>query len=351
MKKLYLFLLLFGGVLPVFSQIPDVQVDRRIYLWDVTWSMQGHVKANNHGPINKMYPYRDSLDIWDGVAEFLKRDINNISNANTDLILLPFRTQIDTLLMVKANSEGKTKLAKYIDEAKSQFTKPTNTNIVKPLQRVMSDFVNRQCNNLVILLTDGKSNDGNDNQEAVMKLLSEWDCFAADNNAYLIYMMLNKVAEDEKLVDKLAEMDKGESVPPGKDLFEFIDIIPISPVRVNVTDSVAVELDILFRKSQQTMSLPQGVQMAVRSSDNAIITINEQAEMVDNHLKVALKYSTKELKDLMAGEEISIPLTLDLLNQDDILKKYNKRLILKNKDVELVLVNKIQKRLTIKIKK
>ena len=356
MKKLYLFLLLLGFAFPVFSQVPDVQVDRRIYLWDVTWSMQGHTKNPNApewASAKDKYPLNESLDIWDSVAAFIKNDINKISNSNTELILLPFRTQIETTLNVKADLEGKAKLCKYIDEAKKEFggeptevntiRLATNTNIVKPLQKVMSEYIDTKCNNLLILLTDGKSNDGADNQEALIKLLSKWDAYVADNNVYLIYMMLSKAAQDEDVKDALENVDNAEFVEDEIN-FEFIDVYPERKVDFNITDDVYVTIPF-------NASMPKGTRMAVKSSSDALITIDEEVEIENETLKFPLNYNSKELKELMnIMETLNIPLTLEILNRDEIQQIHKKRLILKRKNVELALINKIQKTLTINVK-
>ena len=357
MKNLYLFLLFCGFVFPVFSQTPDVQVDRRIYLWDVTWSMQGHTKnpkAQYGADPKDKYPYNKDLDIWDGVAAFLKNDINKIANSNTELILLPFRTKIEeSLKKVKADSEGKAVLCKYIDEAKKEFGgEPTNdnigylatnTNIVKPLQEVMSKYIDTECNNLLILLTDGKSNDGADNQEALMKLLSSWDVYVAENNIYLIYMMLSDAAKDEGIKETLDNVDNAEVVENEID-FEFIDAYPERKIDFNIADDMFVTIPF-------NASMPTGTRMAVKSSSDALITIDEEAEVENETLKFSLKYNSKELKELMdVMETVNIPLTLEILNRDKIQQTYKKRLILKRKNVELALINKIQKTLTINVK-
>lgn len=356
MKKLYLFIIFCGFIFPVFSQVSDVQIDRRIYLWDVTWSMQGHTKnpnAPSWASAKDKYPLNESLNIWDGVAAFIKNDINKISNSNTELILLPFRTQIETTLTVKADSEGKAVLCKYIDDAKKMFGgEPTdenikylatNTNIVKPLQEAMSDYVNAKCNNLLILLTDGKSNDGQDNQEALMKLLSKWDAYVADNNVYLIYMMLSDAAQDDGIKDILENVDNAEIVE--KEInFEFVDVYPERKVDFNITDDKYVTIPF-------NAPMPKGTRMAVKSSSEALITIDEVAEVENETLMFSLNYNSKELKALMgAMETLSIPLTLEILNREEIQQAHKKRLILKRKNVELVLINKIQKTLTINIR-
>ena len=50
------------------------------------------------------------------------------------------------------------------------------------------------------------------------------------------------------------------------------------------------------------------------------------------------------------AENVSIPLTLELLNQNEIQQQHHKRLILTQNEVELVLINKIQQLLTISFK-
>ncbi len=99
------------------------------------------------------------------------------------------------------------------------------------------------------------------------------------------------------------------------------------------------------------MRIPDDVLLSVKAGENTLIEIEEQVGVKDEMVKLKLKYTSKELKDKMdVAENVSIPLTLELLNQNEIQQQHHKRLILTQNEVELVLINKIQQLLTISFK-
>ena len=106
-KKGFLILFFGGLILPSFSQTPKMQVDRRIYLWDVTLSMQGYQGK--------------TPDIWDNVTAFLKKDIENISDENTELVILPFQENILADWSCKATKIAVGTLLVHIDIQKKKY--------------------------------------------------------------------------------------------------------------------------------------------------------------------------------------------------------------------------------------
>lgn len=336
-RKVILILFLWGFAIPCFSQTPKVQVDRRIYLWDVTLSMQGYQGK--------------TPDIWDDVTAFLKKDIENISDENTELVLLPFQENILADWSCRATEDGKKELLRHIDDAKKLFAKPTNTNIAGPFSKVKDSYVDHNRNNLVILLTDGKQNVSG-GQEAWRNLLTTWHPYAKMNNAYLIYVMLTNQAIDNELKQYMDTISTGEAVMPNEATFEYINFKPKKKVEVNVADNNdVVELCIPLENTKKSMHIPDDVRMLVKTGENTLIEIEEEVEVKTEMLKLKLKYTSKELKDKMdLAETASIPLTLELLNQNEIQQQHHKRLILTQNEVEVVLINKIQKLLTISFK-
>lgn len=363
MKKFFLFLLFCGFTQNGFSQpddvlgdeanvserrIPNVKVDRCIYLWDVTKSMQGHdkYKPNNYNP---------ERDIWDPVVKWLKNDIEHISDENTELYILPFQENIlvDDLKAWsgKATKADKAKLMKMIDGTKTAFSTVTGTNIVDPFREVMNKYIDKSRNNMVILLTDGKHN-GTGGQEAWRNLLSTWHPYAKEHNAFLTYVMLTAEAMDDQ-ISSVLNPATGQIISSDAARADQINIKPVQHVRLNVTDSVdVVKIRIPLENTKKGLPIPDGVRVAIKSADDSIIVVDEEVEVADELLTVQLAYSAKELKNIMDVETIAnVPLTLELLNYDEILQKYNIRVVLMFSSVDLMLINKIQKKLTITLKK
>ena len=334
MKKLYLFLLLFGFAFPVFSQVPDVQVDRRIYLWDVTLSMQGYQGA--------------TPDIWDDVVKWISDDIQEISDENTELVVLPFQKHILADWRAKADNAGKAELLRHIEEAKKMFRDTTTTNIADPFREVMNNHVDKKRSNIVFLLTDGKQSNVHGGQSAWLDLLSKWHNFAKGNNAFLVYLMLTPEANDPQIVDNV-NPDTGIVVPPEYANIKIMDIEPQAKVELNVTNNVdEAALRISFISKKAGLSIPDGVRVSVKSSEGAFISIDEDVTIVNKAINIPLKCSSKELKDLMDMEElVSVPLTLEIINHKEILHDDKINLSLTRSNVDLVLINKIQKILSI----
>lgn len=344
MMKKYILILLFNGfILPCLAQISNSKIDRRIYLWDVTLSMQGYDQ-------NAPKKYNADNDVWDKVVAFLKRDIENISDASTELILLPFQNDILARWEVKATAEGKAELARRIDESKTQFHKITNTNIAGPFRDVKDKYIDSKRNNLLILLTDGRNNVGG--SEVWFKLLSSWQTYARDNNAYFIYFMVSKNAEDKAVEEIVDGQSYSEVVLPTDTIPEFIDLYPAESVNFNIKDDIENGVYIRFDNTKRAIALAPGIKISVKSSPDAKISIGDTAEIELDKLHFKLPYNSEELKAILNGEEtVNIPLTIELLNQDEIQNNHQQKVFLKRNTVNLVLINKIEKVLNIKLKR
>lgn len=338
MKILYSLFLLCGFVLPAYSQTPDVQVDRRIYLWDVTLSMQGYAGR--------------TPDIWDDVAKWISDDIQEISDENTELIILPFQTHILAEWHAKADKSGKAELLKHIVEAKKLFKDTTTTNIAGPFSDVMNKHVDNKRSNIVFLLTDGQQSNIHGGQAAWLDLLGHWHDFAKGNNAFLVYLMLTPEAKDDKIIESV-NPSTGIVVEPENANIKIMDIEPQEKVDLNVTDYTdQVTLRISFASRKAGLPMPEGIRISVKTEKDAFVPIDEEAAIVNKVISIPLKYNSKELRDLMGEKEIiNVPLTLKLINHDEILHADQINLSLIRSNIDLVLINKIQKKLTITLKR
>lgn len=341
MKRSLLVSLLGIFVLSGFSQVSERQIGRYIYLWDVTLSMQGY---NNETP-----------DIWDDVVKIITNHIGSISDESTELVVLPFQEEILTEKIneswnERATSNGKAKMYEHINDAKNKFKDISYTNISGPFKQTMDRYIDSKRNNVVILLTDGKQSNKYGGQSQLLDLLSKWDAYAHENNAYLIYVMLTDEARDYDVIKELNKTDRGEALLPEEVIdFKLIEVSPIRQVSFNIIDDS--DIHITLNKSTKD-PLPDGLRFAVKSSENSFIEIYEEVEVVNNILNVSLKHNVHELRDKMGAiENMSIPLTLELLNSAEGQKNDHKRVVLTRNDVDLKLINKIQKKMTIQLKR
>lgn len=346
MKRYICILSFFAFVLPCFAQMPDAGIDRRIYLWDVTMSMQGY---DSNAPKN----YNADIDVWDKVVAFLKKDIGNITDASTELILLPFQEEILDCWTVRATAEGKAELIRRIDESKRRFKNITNTNIAYPFSEVKEKYIDPKFNNLLILLTDGQHSERFGGKAVWLELLSSWQAYARDTNAYLIYFMVTEAANDKDIVDAVDNKDCSELVSATGIIPEFIDLYPAKTVNFNIKDDFEKGVYIQFDNSKRAVPLADGIKIAVKSSPEARISIDNLEAVIENgKINFRLPYSVEELKEILNEEElVNVPLTLELLNQDEIQNNCGQKIFLKRNTVSLVLINKIEKVLNIRIKR
>lgn len=345
MKKILLILLFDAVVSTCFAQIHECRIDRRIYLWDVTRSMQGYDTGSPND-------YNAEMDVWDQVVAFLKRDIENITDASTELIMLPFQEDILDCWSVKATTGGKNELIRKIDESKKRFQNTTLTNISGSFRIVKERHIDPCCNNMMILVTDGQNSRQFGGKEAWLQLLSTWQEYARVNNAYLVYFMVTEAAEDEAITRLVKNQDKSDIVSSTEVIPEFIDLYAEESVRFNITDDVASGIYIPLHSSKKGIPLPDNMLVSVKSPYDAKISIDRTVTVTDGMLHVEMPYSTDDLKAILdLQEEEHVPLTLELLNQDEIQAKYQQKIFLKSCTTDLLLINKIEKMLKISIKR
>ena len=319
-------------------------VDRRIYIWDVTKSMQGHNSATGS--------YDPKLDVWDKVVDWLKADINAISDSSTELIVLPFQEAILDRWVVKATNEGKTELLHKIDKSKSDFTTPTYTNISGPFSEAKEKYISDDRNNLVILLTDGHQSNRFGGQENWINLIASWgDYRKKNNNAYLIYFMVTEAAKDDVIIEKLDNKEDSDVVTPSDVIPTFINISPQVKLRFNIKDNQSEGLYIPINTSKKGVELVPGIKISVSAETEAPIKIDEIAEIVNGKLHITPKYNFDELKEYFGDKEtMDIILKYELVNQDEIKKNAHQIIFLTHSSSNLEMVNKIEKTLKIRLK-
>lgn len=331
------------------TENPRAKIDRRIYVWDVTKSMQGHNR--------KTQQYDPTIDVWDKFVKWLKDDIAAITDSSTELVVLPFQETVLARWYCKATVEGKAELLRKIDDAKEQFQDMTYTNICGPFEIAKREYVVADKNNLVILLTDGQQSEkeGFGGQNAWLAMLNNWGDYARQNNAYLVYFMVTPAAVDSRIIDTLTGDDNKPHctiVTPTETPPIFIDIYPQSHLRLNIKDWQDKEIEIPLDKSKKGVELAEGIQIKVESITDAPIKIEGVVEIKNNKVTIKPQYNFDELKKFMgANESMNIALTFTLVNQDEILQKANQKIILQSGRSELELINKIEKVLTIRWKK
>ena len=326
MRKIILFIILLTFCFEIFSQNKS---QRRIYLWDVTLSMKGFEGK--------------TPDIYDDVVDFLKREINSITDESTEIIVLPFQESILEHWVVKATESGKEDIIKKITKYNNKNV--TNTNIVVPMKTAQEKYINKDKKNLLFLLTDGKQTGGNHD---LLNIIRNWDEYAAINDAYAVYVMLTEAAKDSEIIGAIGEAkDIDVVIEPG--ITDFIVLQPEEMIRFNIKDDQDKPVNIPLI-SKKDIALPENIKVKITSADNPYLKINETVIIKDNSISFKLNYDYQTLKDSLPENE-KINIHLELQNREEIKKKTGKIILISPNDLKLELINKPEKILKIHVKK
>lgn len=301
--------------------------ERRIYLWDVTLSMQGYLEK--------------TPNIYDKIVKFLVNEINSISDESTEIVVCPFQETILDTWKECASNVGKQEIITKIKTYRN--LKVTGTNIVGPIQFVQNNFINPDKHNLLILLTDGQQTGGN---LSLLQLISNWGKYADINDAFALYVMLTKQAIDQEIIKTIEKTDNIEVVTePGQ--MEMLDLQPSNPTKINLKNDKKATISFNFKKG---INLPSNINIHVYSN-NPYLSINQHTILKDSKILFTINYKKdyNTLKTQLAETSI-LPLNISITNKDQ-LQKDGKIVYLTKENLTLELINKPEKLLKISIKK
>lgn len=327
MKKVLVIFMLMALALPSFAQSVKQVKEQRIYLWDVTLSMKGYKGK--------------TPDIYKDVVEFIIADINAIKDESTIIKVAPFQEGVLDMWSESATVEGKKRIIEKIKKYNNDIV--TDTDIMSALTKVEREYIDKQMRNQIILLTDGKHNDPVLHDRFIKKINGgEWDKFASENNAFLRYVALIDIAVIPDFVNNNTKtlQDKFKNTL-------FADLYANSVCNYNIKDDKKVEINI---ECSQVVNLPE-LQFAVSCRDS--IMNFEKVVKLENgkQLSFALDYDYETLK-MQIPEEYTLPVQIKLLdtevnvNQEEMLMP-----VMQTSAIDLVLINKPEKVLKIKIKR
>lgn len=144
MKRIFLTLF---TLLIAFSSICQVKPRQRniIYVLDCTGSMNG---------------YNGAPDIWNSTKDFLHNELNKEAkeNPNSKVTILPFQEKVLNPVSVDLNNIVWPKINAVLDGYVKQLTA---TNICDSWLKA-EKYIDRACDNYIVLMTDGKDNIGGD---------------------------------------------------------------------------------------------------------------------------------------------------------------------------------------------
>ena len=209
-------LILIVYIVPTHAGQAQVVESKQIYLWDVTFSM----KQNN---------------IWDQVKVLLKKNISEIPDKSTEVIVIPYQDDVFQERRFKmGDDQAVDKFLTWVSEYEVPLPKGGHgTNICRALERAQ-DFVVKEKINTVYLLTDGVHEPKRSDmfQKYPPGCLDDFICtkwceFASTNNAFLVYYQL--FGTDYNLKKCSKETCRISFIPPDKSGKVGPDLYSITP--------------------------------------------------------------------------------------------------------------------------
>lgn len=284
-----LLLLIILGIssLTFYAQVP--KQEKRIYLLDVTASMEGKDDAG-------------AVNIFQDVKDKLAAAITNLKSEQTEIVVIPF-TSI-TFPKISGDFTSKEKLSEKITSLKIQRGE---TNIENAWKRGVEELDSTKIN-FLFLLTDGIHNYGS-SKEVLYNTLSEWEEVSQDKYYFAFYVMLTpnaKEMEITQIADKTPQIWVVESLD-----------VNISLVSLPLSATVNTEgKNKIFRFSFTPIN---GINF---KDDEFIVKINENPyyELKGYNPRLEEGYITFQLKEKKPHTEIplSYPLKLNFLHNQEV---------------------------------
>ena len=299
-------MLLLGGMFQASAQEKEI---RRIYVWDVTWSMQGQGSYIDEEGFKVK-----TEDIWNEVKNAIIEDIKGIYDKTTEIVIIPFQHRLihEDMEEAFADEQGKKQLIDSVkqyklpklwvgtaadgDEVKNRKDgKTTQTKLYEPLRDVVEKHLSDDKRNIIEFLSDGRSDWDKDQDKFDKYVTGDSLCEVLNNkDAYLFYYALTKSAENE-VIKKYAAADActgriiyidprvttGEKVivysllldlPEVQDLnLAYYDISQSSPIEIRLKNNFLPEA---FKELDYKLH--------VKSSDNDYFKIDQDVMISDN---------------------------------------------------------------------
>lgn len=298
MKKL-VFLLFFAGVLAFSGSSSAAELlQRRVFLWDVTLSMTGKAGCPN---------------IWQPVKDKLMEEINLITDPSVEIVIIPFqhRALHEHMQTDFANTEGKTRLVNFIREyelprmwigaaesgceAIDGNGKTTMTALYAPLNHCLEKVITPDKLNVLVLMTDGKSDFPEDAQK-FRDLIRNFCSETEGKNVFTFYVMLTSQAIDEEVS---STCERITSIPPGASIeFNPQEISPQQKIVLNTHDDFGKKIILRFRSGTSAVLKP-GYKVRVVSNDNPYLSIDAVCEISSDDLSIEVVPQFKETPDVM----------------------------------------------------
>lgn len=343
--KTLFFLLLFSAV--TFAQ--EVTYNKRVvFLWDVTYSMHGGyfgTKGDQQviiaGQTHTITKYLKKYDIYDAAMDMLISYIDSYQNADVELVVVPFGSQVLDTWRYPATVEGKAALINKIRNfCELSPEKVQATHISYALEHVQQRIITAECDNMLYLMTDGL--ESKKTEDRFIEILKNWCTYSDEKKVDGYYFALTDQAVNKKLKDLLS-MSCMELVigPP-----------PPTPPKCQVKVQNEVVLSVVDDKGKSVAlgytivsnSLDKNAKVRFYVEDNPYVALDCVVELSNSATSVILQPQFKEaVSDILVESPEIVKVFCERDSSD------SSNLILSNASIDMVLKNRKIKKMVITV--
>lgn len=292
-----------------------VKDEKRIYLFDVTASMEGKGSV-------------DTPNIFANVKKQLAQAVDGITNQNTEVVIIPFTDKPHGV--IKNTIDNKDELLSEIDKI---TVKRGDTNIADAWLSGIQEVDTTKVNYL-FMVTDGLHNCGPE-KEVLYERLKEWGEISKGKYLFAFYVMLTPYAKELEIANIVEETEQMWLIESMDVNVSFINSGLTLTTNVNNSKTVRINFSSNYPKI-----FDRNIEIELQLEDNSYYALTNLKSVF------GLRYVEFDIEELRP--KIEIPLEV-LLNLRIRFNKENFPLVFFTPDnVSFNIVNKGIREMTIK---
>lgn len=256
------------------AKASKLMAERRIYLVDLTRSMEG---------------YNGSEDIFDKVKEQLNSAISSMNDTTSEIVIVPFTDKPHELYIDKI--ANKKSILDYIANLK---TRTGDTNILDAWKKGESVLDSEKIN-YMFMLTDGVHNTG-EAIDSLYSALSTWHSNTQGKYQFAFYVLLSPAAKEQEIC-RIVDSSKQMWLVPSMNI-QTDFIIGNMNQSVNIIDTNKVKMHLSCTNPE---IFNQGFKFKISLPKNEYYQIINASETIDKNGDISF-----EIKKLKTQEYLPI---------------------------------------------
>lgn len=258
-----------------------IKEEKRIYLFDVTASMEGKGSVN-------------TPNIFANVKKQLVNAINGISNMNTEVVVIPFTNKPHGIIKNSLNNRDS-----LVTEVEKITVKRGDTNIADAWLSGLQEVDTTKINYL-FMLTDGLHNCGPD-KEILYTHLRDWGDISKGKYLFAFYVMLTPYARELEIANIVEETEQMWLIESMDVNVSFINSGLTLTTNINNNKTIRINFTSNYPKVFDEKIL---VDLSLQD--------NEYYQLSNIQSNFAKRYIEFELKEMRPKIDIPIELQLSL---------------------------------------